>query len=157
MAYTLSTARLALPLLFLAGGSALLAGQAHAEQGNCVDLRVEDVRNAEGILLVALFTDEPTYLDNRGEARSERIPAIEGTVSQALCGLPSGRYALSLFHDEDVDTELDTNFIGIPTEGYGFAGEGRGYRGKPSFETIAFELGPDRPRHQATVKMTYWF
>lgn len=157
MAHFLPALPTALTWLVLAGAASLLAPQARADQGYCVDLQVEDVRNAEGILLVAVFTDEATYLDNRDEARSERIPAAQGTVSQALCGLPAGRYALSLFHDEDVDTELDTNFLGIPTEGYGFAGEGRGYRGKPSFETIAFELGPDKPRHSAIVKMTYWF
>ena len=34
-------------------------------------------------------------------------------------GLPEGEYAISLFHDENENKELDTNFIGIPKEAFG--------------------------------------
>ncbi len=35
--------------------------------------------------------------------------------------LPAGEYAISLFHDVDADGELDSGFMGIPKEPYGFS------------------------------------
>jgi uncharacterized protein (DUF2141 family) len=53
--------------------------------------------------------------------------------------LPPGRYAIKLYHDANGNGELDTNMMGLPTEAYGFSGEG-GSMGPPPFEKAAFEV-----------------
>jgi len=157
MAHAPRIACTAATCLVLAGPASPLVAEALADDGYCVDLTVEGVRNSEGLLLVALFDDEPAYLEDRDQARDEQIPATEGTVSHTVCGLPEGRYVLSLFHDENEDSALDTNWVGIPKEGYGFSGGAKGLTGKPAFDKIAFELSASTPRHAETVRMTYWF
>ena len=33
--------------------------------------------------------------------------------------LPAGVYAVSVFHDENMNQKLDKNFVGVPKEEYG--------------------------------------
>lgn len=52
--------------------------------------------------------------------------------------LPFGEYAIKLFHDENMDGELDTNFLGIPTEDYGFSNNVRGTFGPADYDDAKF-------------------
>ena len=59
----------------------------------------------------------------------------------ALCqfdGLPAGVYAAAMIHDENGNRKLDTNWMGIPTEGYGASRDAKGRFGPPRFEDAAF-------------------
>ena len=53
---------------------------------------------------------------------------------------PRGQYAANAFHDENDNGELDTNLIGIPTEGYGFTNDPRTTFGPPDFEDAAVNV-----------------
>ena len=55
--------------------------------------------------------------------------------------LPAGRYAVKAFHDENDNGELDTNLVGIPSEGYGFANDPSTTFGPPDFEEAAVTVG----------------
>jgi len=37
--------------------------------------------------------------------------------------IPPGTYALVVIHDENMNGKLDTNWVGIPKEGYGFSND----------------------------------
>ena len=39
--------------------------------------------------------------------------------------LPAGNYAVQVMHDENENNKLDTNFMGMPIEGYGFSNNPR--------------------------------
>jgi uncharacterized protein (DUF2141 family) len=54
--------------------------------------------------------------------------------------LPSGDYALSVFHDVNGNGELDTNQVGMPIEPYGFSNDAAGNYGPPSFEQSRVHL-----------------
>jgi uncharacterized protein (DUF2141 family) len=49
---------------------------------------------------------------------------------------------VSAVHDKDGNGKLTTNLLGIPTEPYGFTGQGSGWLGLPSFKKVSFNL-PD--------------
>ena len=54
-----------------------------------------------------------------------------------------GKYAFKYFHDENSNKKLDTNLIGIPKEGYGFANNIYGSFGPPDFKDTIFEVKND--------------
>ncbi len=67
-------------------------------------------------------------------------PVTSGSVSVAgereasfLVDLPAGDYAVSIFLDENNNGKLDQNFIGIPTERFGFSNNPRILTGAPSY------------------------
>lgn len=64
----------------------------------------------------------------------------DGKATCSFAGVAPGGYAVALFHDENDNAKMDTNFIGIPKEGYGFSNNARGRLSAPTFEQAAFSL-----------------
>ncbi len=105
-----------------------------------VDL--QGFRSEKGKALVALFTSARGFPD--GKHAAQRVPAtIQRGVARAVFGsLPPGTYAIAVLHDEDGDFEMDTNFLGMPTEGYAVSNNARRRFGPPRWEDARFELAP---------------
>ena len=50
-----------------------------------------------------------------------------------------GTYALSIIHDENMNGRLDTNWLGIPNEGYAFSNDVKVFLAAPSFSVASFQ------------------
>jgi uncharacterized protein (DUF2141 family) len=61
---------------------------------------------------------------------------------------PAGSYAPVVLHDENMNGKLDTNWLGVPKEGYGFSNDARASVGAPSFDDASFVY------HGATLELT---
>lgn len=76
--------------------------------------------------------------------------------NQAQCnfeGIPPGTYAIAVAHDENMNGKLDTNALGIPTEGYGFSNDAVGWLGAPPFSAASFSyVGGDL---SLTIRLHY--
>jgi uncharacterized protein (DUF2141 family) len=75
----------------------------------------------------------------------ERVVAVTGDISENRClivieNLEPGKYSFRYFHDENMNEKLDTNWLGIPKEGFGFSNDPKITFGPPSFEKTLFEL-----------------
>ena len=73
-----------------------------------------------------------------------RVEAQEGETLLCLEAPAAGRYSVALYHDENGNKKFDRDFIGIPSEGYGFSNN-PGFRfGKPDQGETLFsvEQGP---------------
>ena len=126
------TRHLLLAALLLALGSAARA----------FDLTVEvlNARSGQGTVDGALFGGTDNWL--RQPLQGARQPA-GAKVVLVYRDLPAGRYALSVFHDENGNGKLDANVAGIPLERYGFSRDARGPMGPPSFADAAVDLRAD--------------
>ena len=112
------------------------------------DLAVEirEVRSADGRLFVAVhgLETKDTFPSGADKVASLQRRAHAGTVRFVLQDLRPGRYAVSAFHDENDNGDLDTNLVGIPSEGYGFANDPNSTFGPPKFEAAAVDVGEER-------------
>lgn len=73
----------------------------------------------------------------------------------AVCdfsGVASGTYAVAVFHDENSNGKLDTNFLGIPREGVGASNDAQGHFGPPKFDAAAFRFSGGRIDLKITIK-----
>ena len=115
-------------------------------------IEVHGVRSDAGGLYVAVHTPREgerfPYADGGFAKLYQR--AHPGAMRFVLRDLPPGRYAVSAFHDENGNGDLDANVLGIPKEGYGFANDPPTPFGPPDFEAAAVTVG-DAP---ATAAMT---
>ena len=118
------------------------------------DLRVviDGLRSDQGTVRVALFNDASGFEADTRFAGAF-IMAKTGRVVVAFPELGPGTYAVSAFHDENGNGELDANFLGVPNEGYGFSNEAKGNFGPPSFESASLFLA-DKPL-TVTLKLSY--
>ena len=118
-------------------------------------IEVHGIQSSDGQLYVAVHSPESaeTFPAADGMFAGLSHRARAGTLRFVLRDLPAGRYAISAFHDENGNRELDTNPSGIPTEGYGFANDPNTELGPADFEAAAVEVGATNAL--AAVSMRY--
>ena len=106
-------------------------------------IEIRGVRSGDGRLFVAVHGSETsaTFPAGDGMVAGLNQRASAGTLRFVLRDLPPGRYAVNAFHDENDNGELDTNLVGIPSEGYGFANDPGAAFGPPDFEAAAVTVG----------------
>ena len=76
------------------------------------------------------------------------------TQKQAVCefsGIAPGTYAISVFHDENSNSKLDTKFMDILREGVGASNNAKGHFGPPEFDAAAFFFSGGRLELKITV------
>ena len=101
---------------------------------------VEQVRNSKGEIRFSIF-NVPSQFPQGNELDSKDVPAQLGLVTVHIYNLTPGVYAIAVHHDENRDGEMNTNFIGLPKEGYGFSNNAKVNFSPPVFEAAAFNLG----------------
>jgi uncharacterized protein (DUF2141 family) len=127
--------------------SAAAAAMAVADLAHAADLVIDvaGVRGTDGKVMVALHAprDGVTFPDFAGAVAAQWRLAEPGMLRFAFPGLKAGRYAVAVYHDENDNGELDTNLLGIPTEGYGFSNGATGFAGPPDFDAAAVEVSDE--------------
>jgi uncharacterized protein (DUF2141 family) len=93
---------------------------------------VTGFKERKGFLRVGLFNESRHFLKRPVDSRVVALSADSASVT--FKNLPPGEYAVSVFHDQNNNEELDTNAIGIPREGFAFGNNAMGMFGPPSFE-----------------------
>ena len=58
----------------------------------------------------------------------------EGTIA-----LKEGTYTIAFYIDKNGNEKIDTNFLGVPKEQFGFSNDVMGRFGPPSFEAASFD------------------
>ena len=105
-----------------------------------------NMRNGNGQVGFYLFKSSdgfPGHLDKAiasGYVRTH-LPATE----YIFANVDMGTYAVCVFHDENSDKKINSNFIGMPKEGIGVSNNTKGHFGPPKFEDAKFDLNiPDQ-------------
>ena len=102
-------------------------------------VEITGLRSTDGIVRVAVF-DETTPFPG-GEAITRiAVPAQDDRVVLTLTNLPSGRYAVAFFHDENANNEFDRGVFGLPLEGFGFSNDAQVLLGPPDFDEAAIDF-----------------
>lgn len=117
-----------------------------------VEVNLQGLRNARGALHLCM-TRDPAYFPDCGkdpQAIKHSMPA--GSASARVDGISPGTYALSVIHDENRNSRLDT-LLGVPREGFGFSGNPVVRFGPPRFNQVRFAVSGGITR--VSVKMQY--
>jgi len=110
---------------------------------NTLTVWVEGVSSSDGYIAVAVYSDEDGFLKDGKAFTGAFAQAEKGTTHIEFHNLPDGIYAVSIFHDENGNKEMDTNLIGIPKEPLGFSIGKLKTFGPPSFKECSFEMTSD--------------
>ena len=78
----------------------------------------------------------------------------QNKATLTFSGLPHGNYAVTVFHDENSNNDLDHNVLHFPAEPLGFS---NGFKlslfsGMPSFEKLRFAFGANAEPLEIPVK-----
>lgn len=103
-----------------------------------ISINIENLKVSEGKIFVAVYNNSNHFLNIKKAVHTAVYEISKDNTVFSLPPLPSGKYAVSLFLDEDKNEEL-TTFLGIPKEPYGFSNNKNGsILGPPNFEETHF-------------------
>jgi uncharacterized protein (DUF2141 family) len=146
-------------ILILSFGCLLLApslcGQrASLASGGVLSVVITDFKNDKGTVVVMLYNSVEGFPQSAGKALKVMTLPIVNKQSHADFGdLPFGEYAVSVYHDQNGNKKLDTNFLGIPNEGVGNSNNAKGHFGPPKYSDAKFMFTSDK--QTITIKIVY--
>lgn len=106
----------------------------------------------KGHLYLTLFNKENGYPENENALMSKYVKVVGDIMTITFSDLQNGMYAINVLHDENSNRKIDTNFIGIPNEGYGFSNN-PWLLGPPSFDKTKFKF--EKHDMELTIQMKY--
>lgn len=127
----------------LALSAILIGGPASAAR---IIVTIDGLHSAQGNIFVGLYANPSKFLNGNQCDAQRHVRAGTGPVTVVFDNLPPGTYAVGAFHDENANDHLDTNFFGLPVEGYALSNGVRAVMAKPTFQQAAFTVGEqDKP------------
>jgi len=135
------------PLLILATCSGSTDGKTRGlacDHPTTIRVVAEGVRHQRGEMRMALFASAEGFPGKPEQALQRAVATMNGdTATLRFDPVPCGTYAVSVFHDEDGNGEMKSDWLGRPQEGWGVSNNATGSFGPPSFEDSAFEATGD--------------
>ena len=112
-------------------------------------VRINNIKDKKGNITVCLSIEDDYCQATSAEhfpkpcQRVIKHEADENEILVQFDHLKPGTYAVIVVHDINGDDRLNTNFLNIPNEPYGFSNNHRGTFGPPGFSKSSFELTKD--------------
>jgi len=112
--------RSAVSLFALIGAGLLAPVVAHAANA-VLTVKVDHIAPKGGNLRLALY-DEKSFADDDAEPIADKIVVATPSIQTVVFpGVPPGTYAVKMFQDVNRNEKFDLNWLGIPSERYGFS------------------------------------
>jgi len=112
------------PVLFLTAQSSLT-------------VEIVGLENNKGTVIVALLDK------HENDVTDQTCKITDQKCTVTFNDVKHDQYAIRFFHDENQNEELDTNFLGIPKEGFGFSNDAMGKFGPKDFSEWLFAVSGD--------------
>ena len=115
-----------------------------AQQKGKLRVEIKSFRSNEGKVTIALHNGPDGFPGGpENMLTGKAVEIVNGKAVAEFDEIPYGEYAVSAFHDENDNSELDTNWIGIPKEGIGTSNNAKGRMGPPKYEDAKFNFDSD--------------
>lgn len=116
-----------------------LAAESEGGQAGRIVLKIQNVQHQKGVIRCGLY-EQKNWLD--AEDAVEWVNAEYTSGATAKCvfpGIEGGTYGIGVFHDADADHDMDSNFLGIPSEAVCASKDPEASMGPPEFDAAKFE------------------
>ncbi len=121
-------------LLLTTFGNIMLLSQANASFNGNLNIRVDGLKNQKGKICLSIFSSSQGFPSNSKRAlKAQCLKVTQTPQTVTFPNLKAGNYAVAIFHDANGDNNLNSNALGIPTEGFGFSQNPRIRTGAPKF------------------------
>jgi uncharacterized protein (DUF2141 family) len=93
-----------------------------AEQTATLTITVNNVRHQKGDICFRIYAGEKGFpMNDKSEIQSGCAKITGTSVTKKFPGLKHGTYAVAIVDDQNGDRKLNTDFFGIPKEGFGLS------------------------------------
>ena len=128
--------------LFILIIGAWLFIQTSALRSQTADLTIQisGIEVLQGKIQIGLYDNSDDFPKESREFISLALIVDSTCLVHTIPGLPYGDYSIAIYHDINDDGKCNRNWIGIPTESFGFSKNVRVRFSAPSFEKTKFSL-----------------
>ncbi len=111
---------------------------------NDITVEITKLLNTNGKVQIGLYNNAQSFSIIDKIYKGTAVSVSSKTFRYKFENIPNGVYAIAIFHDENENRELDKNFLGFPSEGYGSSNNIRpSFRGA-NFDEAKFELNGNK-------------
>jgi uncharacterized protein (DUF2141 family) len=111
--------------------------------GGTITVRVSTFQSVKGSLRCRLYARPEGFPGKEPFQAQQSVPVTAKTMTCSFAAVAPGTYAVALFHDENDNAKLDTNFLGIPREGVGVSNNKLRSFGPPTWDDAKFAVNGD--------------
>lgn len=134
--------------------SLLLVGVLHASDASyTLTVEVSGLRNNKGEVQFSLYNKDGTIPDKKQNQYflKKRMEIKNGRATVSFENLPKGRYAISVFHDENNNGKIDKGML-TPKEGVGLSNfKTINLFNLPNFKTASFNFSGNMQKKIKTI------
>lgn len=114
-----------------------------------ITIRISGINVNQGRIFIGIF-DNPDEFPNGREKAGQFVDSDTEKIRVIFTDVADGEYAFAVFQDKNSNEKLDTNFLGIPNEPYGFSG--KQVFGQPDFEDAAVHIDSEISEIEIDIK-----
>lgn len=103
---------------------------------NNFTVEVSELVADKDTVYLGLYNQKNGFLNEGSAVVNAKIKAKGNKVSYTFKNLPVGEYAVAAYQDVNSNGKCDRNFIGYPTEGFGFSKNYRPKVSAPKFDEV---------------------
>lgn len=138
-------------LLFLATLASFIPVSVQAQQPTAkLTVVIDGLRHNSGQVCLRVYANEQGFpASAKGVVQSGCTKVTGNSAIKDFYGLKPGTYAVALYADKNNDNKLNTNFLGIPSEGFGISNNPKAKTRPPKFKEASFDISQNK-----TIKIT---
>lgn len=114
-------------------------------------INVTGIRGTKGGIIIKLYNKKSGFPKDKALYRKQYKKISSTTETITFTDIPSGDYAVLLYHDKNANRKIDTNIIGIPKEPHGISRNIKLF-GPPKFDKCKFRVDEDKT---ISIKINY--
>ena len=115
---------------------------------------VDGFRSNKGYCFFLIFKDKKGFPESEKQAAFILKNMIDEKSTAFEFDIRPGIYAISVFHDENLNEKLDKTWYGKPVEGFGFSNNPKINFGAPSFRESSISL--NEKNNSLRIKINYY-
>jgi uncharacterized protein (DUF2141 family) len=118
----------------------------NAEPTTKLTVVVNGIRHQKGEICLRVYASEKGFpMSDTSEVQSGCTKITGKSVTKHFYGLKPGKYAVAIVDDQNGNRKLDTDFFGIPKEGFGISNNPTVsiQTGNPKFNKSSFTVTKD--------------
>jgi len=114
-----------------------------SQEKTILDIEITNIRNRNGVIRLSVYTGPTQYPYHPVKTYEiKKDSVVNGIIHTCLKDLSPGQYGLCFLDDENRTGQMESNFFGIPLEGFGFANNPKLFLKKPEYDRIVFKIYP---------------
>ncbi|MFC1501094.1 DUF2141 domain-containing protein [Elusimicrobiota bacterium] len=119
----------------------MFVGVLNSEEKSDITVRAVDFKNNKGVARFGLFNSKKGFPAKSKKAYMLAVsPIVNNKASVVFENVLNDEYAVNVWHDENNNNKIDSNFIGMPKEGVGVSNNAKGKFGPPPYKKSKFKV-----------------